>query len=185
MKRVLIGTLAAALIATPAFTETEFKDPAECTQYKAGQYKVGTDIPAGKYVVYSSAYNRDVHGYVFETTDANGTDYVQSASFYYDTIVEITEGNYLKLDRSYAVPLEENPEIDITKEGTYLVGTHIDAGEYKIEQVDDVKGGYFFVYKDYTKENYAGSDSFEGSRYVSVEDGQLLCLDNARLVLDQ
>lgn len=184
MKKFVICLLALLTINISVFAETEFSDLKDCTQYKAGHYKVGTDIPAGKYVVYSSAYNRDVHGYVFETTDANGNDYVQSASFYYETIIEITEGNYLELERAYAIPMEENPEVDITKEGTYLIGTHLDAGEYKIEQVDEDMGGYFFIYSDYTKDNYAGSDRFEGTRYISVEDGQLLCLENARLILE-
>ena len=88
MKKFVICLLALLTINISVFAETEFSDPKDCTQYKAGHYKVGTDIPAGKYVVYSSAYNRDVHGYVFETTDANGNDYVQSASFYYETIIE-------------------------------------------------------------------------------------------------
>lgn len=165
--------------------EDDMSDIPTYTKYSSGQYKVGTDIPAGKYVVFSTEYNGKLHGYIFETTDANSTDYVQTASFYYETIIEITEGNYLKLDSAYAIPMEENPEVDITKEGTFLVGTHIDPGEYKIEQIDDKTGGYFFLYRDFTKNNYAGSDRFEGSRYISVEDGQLLCLDNARLVLDQ
>lgn len=154
----------------------------ELTKYGSGQYIVGQDIPAGKYVMFASESDRS--GYLFESRDANQDDIVQSARFDYETIAEITEGNYLELSHAYAIPLDEDPAIDITRPGTFLVGKHISAGEYMIEQIDSEYGAYYFLYTDFTKDNFAGSDRFDGSRYVSVTDGQLLELSNAHIVTE-
>lgn len=163
-------------------TDLEGSEKVELTKYGSGQYIVGKDIPAGKYVIFASESGRG--GYMFESHDANLDDILQSARFDYETIAEVTEGNYLKLDHAYAIPLDENPNIDTSKPGAFLVGKHIAAGEYKIEQIDSERGAYYFLYTDFSKDNFAGSDSFEGSRYVSVTDGQLLELSNAHIVTE-
>lgn len=152
------------------------------TEYHSGQYIVGKDIPTGKYVLFASESGRS--GYLFESRDANQDDIVQSARFDYETIAEITEGNYLELSHACAIPLDEDPAIDITRPGTFLVGKHISAGEYMIEQIDSEYGAYYFLYTDFTKDNFAGSDRFDGIRYVTVTDGQLLELSNARIVTE-
>lgn len=206
MKRLTIALLACALVVTPVYADFDYStldglsleelkeihteignritsmtaapdSSGEETHYNSGQYKIGIDIPAGEYVLFPGQSGRT--GYYFETRDANGNDYAGSGSFDHNEIVTIREGNYFRLDHAYAVPIEENPTVDVTVGGTFKVGLHIPAGEYKLSQEKSDRTAYYFIYTDSTKENYAGSGSFEGNSYVSVSDGQILRLDHA------
>lgn len=150
------------------------------TAYAPGQYKVGVDIPAGEYILFSTDLN--YNGYFFETRDSNGNDFVKSDGFSYNAIITISEGNYLELSRAKAIPSELNPPVDTSGEGYFEIGRHLPAGEYKLTQVDDSMSGYYFVYTDSTLEHFAASDSFTGQAYVSVQDGQILELSNSKIV---
>lgn len=183
MKKKMLATMLTIFVATQMMTvvhAVDFVNPQDCqTKYFSGQYKVGQDIPAGEYVIFPSETNRK--GFYFETLDANGDQYDDTGSVVTNGIVMLDEGNYIELDHAYAIPIEENPAVDTTGEGTFKVGYHIDAGEYKVSQIDTSRHGFYFVFKDSTKESYAASNSFDGSVYVSVSDGQVLELSNAKL----
>lgn len=143
------------------------------TQYTSGQYKVGTDIQAGEYILFASGGT----GYFSVSTDANGNDIIINENFNYNTIITISDGQYFELVRCYAVPFDEieSGDIDLSGEGMFKVGTHIPAGEYKVN-ADSSGKGYYCIYDSSTHQNIVSNNNFDGSQYVSVQEGQYLQL---------
>lgn len=154
------------------------------TTYKASTYKVGKDIPAGEYVVYADSFM----GYVEVASNSSGTldSIIANDNISYNTIITVADGQYFKLTGCYAVPLEENPPVDASGEGTFKVGTHLLAGEYKIEVSSNNSIGYGYVQisSDSTGSLYSiiSNDNFEGSKYITVSDGQYLTLTGCHIV---
>lgn len=142
-------------------------------RYSSGQYKVGTDIPIGEYILFASGGT----GYFAVSSDSNGSDIIVNENFDYNTIISVSDGQYFELVRCYAVPLDETDtsELKLDGEGMFKVGTHIPAGEYKLNA--DITGkGYYCIYDSSTQENIISNNNFDGSQYVTVQDGQYLQL---------
>ena len=147
--------------------------PKDFTEYSAGTYKVGTDIPAGEYILYSS----DDSGYFCVSSDSNQADIIFNDNFDYNSIITIYDREYLELSRCSAIPFSENPDVDTTAAGMFKVGTHIPAGEYKLETSDS---GYYCIYADSRHDDIIANDNFEGQNYVTVSDGQYLLLSRCK-----
>ncbi|MDO5345290.1 MAG: peptidoglycan-binding domain-containing protein [Lachnospiraceae bacterium] len=143
-------------------------------KYSANFYKVGTDIPAGEYVVFAESG----HGYFCVSSDSNQDNIIFNDNFDYNSIITVKDGEYLELSRCYAVPFEEGPEIDLSGTGMFKVGTHISAGEYKIESTDGM--GYYCIYPDSRQDDIVSNDNFEGQNYITVTDGQYLVLSRCK-----
>lgn len=164
-------------------TGISFSEPVETggpnqdgyTQYAPGMYKVGTDIPGGEYMVFAS----EGSGYFCVSSDSNQMDILYNDNFGYNSIITINDGEYLDLSRCYAVPMEEEPEVDITGEGMFKVGVHIPAGEYKLVS-DSGTSGYYCIYPSSRQNDIISNDNFEGQNYVTVTDGQYLVLSRCR-----
>ena len=169
---------------TANVTENESSDVQKFTTYEASTYKVGTDIPAGEYVVYADNFM----GYAEVASDSSGKleSIITNNNFSYNMIITIEDGQYFKLTGCYAVPLEENPPVDASGEGTFKIGTHLQAGEYKIEvsKNNSVGYGYVQVSSDSTGifSSIISNDNFEGSKYITVSDGQYLTLSGCHIV---
>lgn len=72
---------------------------------------------------------------------------------------------------------ETSPAQQTITEGTYRVGTDIEAGEYKLTS-DAGTSGYWQVTNSSAPDaDIVGNDNFEGSAYVTVTDGQYLKLN--------
>lgn len=147
------------------------------TCYDEGQYKVGKDIPEGKYVLLTTFYS----GYFAVTSDANGNDIVFNDNFDTNSIITIYDGEYLTLSRCIAVPEEEyhSKYVINYKDNTgvmLMVGTDIPAGEYKLTS-EDGQLGYYCVYESSRQDKIVANDNFNNSAYVSVKDGQYLVLN--------
>lgn len=145
-------------------------------QYSSGQYKVGTDIPSGEYVLFAS----DGKGYFCLSSDGNADDIIVNDNFEYDSILTINDGEYLNLTRCYAIPITEDPAVETTQTGMFLVGKHIPAGEYKLDAGSD--SGYYCIYSSSRQDNIVSNDNFEGQRYVTVSAGQYLLLSRCKFV---
>jgi len=149
--------------------------------YSSGQYKVGVDIPAGEYVLFSSE-----NGYFCISSDANGSDIIGNDNFNNNSIITVFDGQYVELSRCYAVPFNEAPNFAEGKEelndGMYKVGYHIPAGEYKLICTGK-ESGYYCLYPDSVRKKIISNDNFEGSRYVSISEGQYLILRRCKLIL--
>ena len=157
----------------------EPEDPG-MTMYKEGQYKVGSDLPEGAYVLVCTGSS----AYFAYSTDANGDDIIENDNFEGHSIVDVQSGEYLEIKRCYAVPLDEVPGFDpadgYLPEGCYIAGKHIAAGEYKVEMNPDANyAAYVCVYSDARRTDIVTNDNFDGSRYITVEDGQMLVIKRA------
>ena len=168
---------------TANVTEKETTSEPKYTTYEASTYKVGTDIPAGEYVVYADGYM----GYAEVASDSSGKleSIITNNNFSYNMIITIEDGQYFKLTNCYAVPIEENPPVDASGEGTFKIGTHLQAGEYKLEvsKNNSVGYGYVQVSSDSTGilNSIIANDNFEGSKYITVSDGQYLTLSGCHI----
>ena len=136
------------------------------TTYPAGTYKVGSDIPAGEYVFFATD---NFPGSFKETTDSEGQDKVGSEYFLYDMIYTLTEGNYVEIENSYAVPSNQVDELKTqTGNGAFKVGTHIPAGA----------DGHYRIYSSslLTSDNKIDGDSFSSITQIAVHDGEYLII---------
>lgn len=147
------------------------------TRYKAGQYKVGTDISAGEYILFTS----DGLGYFAVSSDSNGDDIIVNDNFTYNSIISVSSSQYLKLSHCYAVPFDEVDvdDLKLDGEGMFKVGKHIPAGEYKLNS-DTSEEGYYCIYDSSAQMDIVSNDIFEGDQYVTVQNGQYLKLVRCR-----
>lgn len=154
----------------------------EPTRYDSGMYRVGTDIPAGEYVLFAE----NSLGYMEVDSDSSGNfeSILCNDNFSYNTIVTVEDGNYLSLSRAYAVPLDE-AELDTSGNGMFKVGVHIPAGEYKVVVDEDsvVGMGYLEVSTDSSHQfaSIRTNDNIESSTYITVNDGEYLTLDRCHI----
>lgn len=143
-----------------------------------GTYKVGTDIPAGEYVMFATA-----GGYFSLSSDSTGSfsSIICNDNFDYNTIITVSDGQYLEIKRACAVPIDqEGYTLETTGEGMFKVGKHIPAGEYKIIADGD---GYIEVSSNSTHDfnSIVSNDNFTGEKYITVTDGQYLKLSRAHI----
>ncbi len=143
-------------------------------EYKEGQYKIGADLPAGVYMLVQQNYSWSA--YFAITSDANGKDIIKNDNFNNYSFVEVIDGEYLEINRCSAFPISDAPEITPMDgqlpEGSYIVGMHIPAGEYKVESTKDISA-YICIYPDIRRSKIISNDNFNGTRYVALEEGQL------------
>lgn len=146
-----------------------------------GTYKVGTEIGAGEYVLLcNSAYS----AYYAIKSDSTG-DYgniIANDNFNYNSIITVSDGQYLELKRCTLSPISEITQIDFTKGNMFKVGYHIPAGEYKLQAGDS--SGYYAVLKNPNSEigDIITNDNFEGQAYVTVRNGQYLELNRCSII---
>ncbi|NLW90966.1 MAG: hypothetical protein GXY34_05135 [Syntrophomonadaceae bacterium] len=151
--------------------------------FKSGMYKVGSDIPAGEYVLATNA-----GGYFAVTSDSSGSfeSILANDNFSNRSIVTVSDGQYLELKGCKAYPFAEAPAIDksggVLESGMYKVGIDIPAGEYKVES----DGGYIEVSSssNHNLDSITTNDNFEGTKYITVSDGQYLKVNNVKIHLN-
>ena len=168
-------------IASKSFLEriTKTTDSTSENSIMSGQYKVGTDIKSGEYMLFCDGY-----GYFCVSSDSNANDIIQNGNFSYNSIIKIEDGQFFEIKRCYAVPLSDVDveDLDFSGEGMFKVGEHIPAGEYKLNCTSDLMG-YYCVYSDASQQNIIANNNFEGSSYVTVANGEYLQL--ARCAFDE
>lgn len=160
--------------------------------YSDGIYAVGTDIPAGEYLLLPDAgFNASYE--VKASPDQNGIDSViDSGTFRARWYLTVEEGQYLTLSSCTMVPAGQAPEVDLSSgvlaEGMYLVGVDIPAGEYTLRSTHD----YLGVFEVRSSSRVTDKDStviasgnFDDEAYVTVEDGQYLYVRGAEIELPQ
>jgi len=150
-------------------------------QYGPSIYKIGVDMPAGKYKVMPVGGSRAYYGL---SIDANGDDIVTNDNFWNQAYVDAHNGQFLELKRCYAVPLDEAPmfDEDVYPSGEYLVGKEIPAGEYRIT-ADPGCRGYFAIetFDGSGEREIDANNNFDNAAYVSCRNGQILVLKNCSI----
>lgn len=152
----------------------------EVVGFSGGQYRVGSDMPAGEYVIIGT-------GYLEIASDSSGSfeSIVENDNYSNRTIVSVADGQYIKFSgRAYSwdeVPVFEARDGKVP-DGRYKVGVDIPAGEYKIEprgsgyyEVSSSAGGGF--------DGIVTNENFDTDRYLAIQDGHYLKLNRATLRL--
>lgn len=167
---------------TTAPTATPEPTP-EVKTYKSGQYKVGSDLDAGEYVLISNTM-----AYFEIASDSTGKleSIVANDNFVNRSIISVSDGQYFKLDSGTMYAFLDAPAVIIEDEklpeGMYKVGVDIDAGEYKV--VPDGTG-YIEVSSDssHMLDSIITNDILSGEQYITIEDGQYIKLSGAYLIV--
>lgn len=168
------------------YTDTQ-EEQEEPEGIEEGMYKVGSDIPAGEYVLIGE---EDFPGYWQITKDSSGEfdSIIRNDNFKNRSIVTLPEGTYFTFKRAVMYPTAEAPkpsfDKNIVPEGMYHVGSDFPAGEYKIIADGDVPG-FYAVYLDssHDTDKTRALDNFSGQRYLTVKDGEYLEMNRCYLKL--
>lgn len=149
------------------------------TQYDVGQYKVGIDMPAGEYVIYSENPNKTASFYL--TKDSNGKEIIASNWFAYNNIIYVNDNEYFKLNNAFALPIEDVKELPIDRATMFKIGIYLPAGEYKLISTSDQYSGFYCIYNDNRQNDIEASDVFKGQVYVTVKEGQYLNISYCKI----
>lgn len=160
--------------------DIEQKLESESNRIKSGTYKIGTDLPAGEYKIFSTGYT-----YMKISSDSSGSMDSIVVNDYFNTFRYITveDGEYFEFDQGYALAMADVEPYEGTSYGSgmYKVGFDIPAGEYNIK----ADGSLAYVQLD--SDNRGGYNSiitnqmFETNMYLTISDGQYLTLDDAKI----
>ena len=150
--------------------------------YSASEYRVGTDIPAGEYYLRCSGNS----AYMAVSSDSSGNSIIENENFTTHHFITLEDGQYFELSRGRALSVDQFvPDFDATDldVGMYRVGTDIPAGEYKLENTSSSRA-YCCVYNNSTAQrSIVTNDNFEGSKYITVQEGQYLLLNRCTAAL--
>lgn len=148
--------------------------------YYSGTYKIGTDIPAGEYLL--TANNDDA--FYFTSNDAAGDDWVGLGSPNPTLYATLRTGDYVTLESTKAYPVATAPKVAVKADGSFLpgqykVGRDIPAGTYVINFPATTNYGYMFIESNSFNENDAtvGYDFYRGRIYVTLMTGQYFSFD--------
>lgn len=150
---------------------------------QATTYKIGHDLAAGEYVLFSNGSSN-----YYEITDRKHSSDNPIVHNYISTnvIVSIKKGEYLTLKQAYAVPIEQAPQLDTSKQGTFKVGLHLKAGDYKIalNEKSPLGFGYVEITKDAThfESSLITSNIFTATNTIHLSDGEYVYLSGAHIV---
>lgn len=148
---------------------------------KDGTYKVGTDIPAGEYIVEAE---RSLC-YIEVASDSSGEfdSIVANDNITTHTYVTVEDGQYFKIQggkfRLESEVSPYTPKDGKYEAGEYKVGKDIPAGEYKVTS-EEGKSAYIEVVSNSngTFDSIVTNDNFTGDTYITVSDGQYLKVQN-------
>lgn len=172
--------------AQPSIQESQTKSPQtekpSVKTYKSGQYKVGSDLPAGEYVAISKG-----QAYIELAKDSKGTleSILANDLFINRSIITVSDGQYLKVQNCELYVFKDAPKPQITDgflpSGMYKVGVELPAGEYKVI----AEGGNSYIETSNSSrhllEDIVSNDLFQGDKYVNVSDGQYVKFFGAKI----
>ena len=148
--------------------------------YSAGNYRVGSDIPAGKYVVIPKYKNGSIYFSVSSDPMHNNilfNEFIDGKAF-----LEVRNGEYLKIEDAYMIPADgyiSYPENNTYTDGYYRVGIDIPEGIYNVYDGDG--GAAYWAIQD-LRGNLYDNDFFYGNSYVYLEYGDVLILSNGACI---
>lgn len=166
-------------------------DAAVQDTYGEGMYKIGTDLPAGEYVLLPAS---EFSAYYEVNSSSSGDldDIIDNDNFDGRRYLTVEDGQYLTIQRCMMVPLDEAPAVDISSgvlpEGMYRVGIDIPAGEYKLHNNAEYDGYYEVRSSSLATEGFDSiitNDNFSGDVYVTVQEGRYLVVNRAEIQLPQ
>lgn len=139
-------------------------------------HKIGTDLPAGEYVLYSDGGL----AYFQVSKDSTGSleSIISNDNFTGTRYITVSAGEYLEYRTARALSLDkapvQQPQSGKYENGMYKVERDIKAGEYKI--ISSGVAAYVEVTKDSlgTLSSIVTNDNFQGEKYITIKDGQYI-----------
>lgn len=149
-------------------------------KYGEGMYKVGKDMPAGEYVLFTNS-KYSAYFEVCKNSSGSFSSIISNDNFDYNSIITVKKGNYLKLTRCYAISINA-AKVNTAGSGTFLVGKHIKPGEYKLVSTSKYSS-YYEVCKNSSGSftSIISNDNFSKSAYITVEKGDYLTLVRCKI----
>lgn len=167
-------------------TQTEQKqEKTKVKTFKDGQYKVGTDLPAGEYVAISKG-----DAYIEVAKDSKGgmDSVVVNDIFINRSMITVSDGQYLKIQNATLYAIADAPKVQpkdgFLESGMYRVGADIAAGEYKV--ISEGGDSYIELSKSsrHTMGDILSNDIFQGDKYVTLQDGQYVKFFKAKIKMN-
>lgn len=155
--------------------------------YESGIYSVGEDISPGEFFVETTRSAASVKIICRDTEGANNVILQDDISTH--RFVELAYGQYFLVRNGRFISAEDTPNLisgNIVGEGMYRVGIDFPAGEYRIRATHSTVKGYIKVAtcKNGRPENIVEQSSFEGERWITLENGQYITVSRAELMLN-
>lgn len=153
------------------------------TQYPAGMYKVGQNIPVGQYLLVADDY----YAAYFElSSDSSGSfdSIICNDIFNSHTIVSVNCAEYLKLSDCHAIPIQKAKLPTNTSDGMFRVGIDIPAGEYVLTCIDSLDAYYEISSDDrHSINSIITNGNFGNTVIITVQNGQYLRIDRCQMTL--
>ena len=117
--------------------------------YEGGTYAVGSDIPAGIYLVLEDEYG--IFPSVIVREGAATDSHLESYEIVLNqAVIQLTAGTYVIFNDAVAYPYDSAPEATLVdgvgEEGGYWVGVQIPAGKYLISAADKAPLSSYSIY---------------------------------------
>lgn len=159
--------------------------------YSAGTYEVGTDIPAGEYVM--TPNEQYTKGYYFirnYQTAIISSGVYDCASFMTRGYVTVKAGDSLELDYATMIPMKDAGRLlpskgNVFAPSQFKVGFDIPSGTYQIATLSSLPEHKYTIRSDnqqLTFSNIVDENSFGDTATVTVSDGQYLTVDGGALI---
>lgn len=166
--------------------QTAAQEAGEVVIYPEGVYKVGADIPAG---IYFAMADEDSILSSLTVRDGSSSDatVLDTSPFTATAIIQVQDGEYLKVTSAEFTDISNTHDIygpsverGFYSSGSFLVGFHIPAGEYKVEPEEDAILSSYTIYSDGMR-TVKDVSIVSGSGYVTLQDGEFLKVNSATL----
>lgn len=153
-----------------------------------GTFRCGDDFDPGDYYI-MSLYSSNAQYDVSETPDG-----FSWSSHRMMRKIHAEGGQYVKLSGAILVSADEVDTSNWEKYGVFLVGKDLPAGDYKIVTISDrysteiqkisgIEGAYQICNDSPEREPISCTPLFEKQSYITLETGQYLVINNAKLTL--
>lgn len=153
---------------------------------KDGMYKVGKDISAGEYLITSNSGSYASYYEVTSDSTGNADSILSNDIFSGTRYITLKNGQYIKIEDSTMI-LAKYAKAQKAKNGKfgngmYKIGLEIPAGEHII--MSNSSDAYYEVRNDSlgNADGIVTNDTFSGRRYITVEEGQYLILNDCYLI---
>lgn len=153
--------------------------------YGSGRYYVGPGIPAGIYQVRTTGITGYVGIYSDETFSSEA--YLSNEYLGMSSYILLRDGEFLEIGmNTYLIPLDNalSVDTDFLYSGTYLVGKDIAPGVYEVISTGNGYWGRYTVPPTSARasEFLIENKNFEGTSYVTVNEGEYLKLSENALI---
>lgn len=161
----------------------------------AGKYVGGENLDAGEYIIYDNIEkkNGNLQRIEYKTLDyyedRNGNEQVRENKHIkeYSDYINLKKGQEILIVKGFIIPLNKSADLEVKSSGSYVVGIHINAGNYVLSIADDVARSRIEIY-DRKEEQTIELITLENNSLINpkqieinLQEGQILNIQNCIL----